>query len=49
MGWLVHHVGFRGGFAVVAAMAALALPSFLFMEGRLGFRNSGTLGAPEPP
>jgi MFS family permease len=39
MGWLVHHVGFRWGFAGVAAVAALALPCFLYAEARLGFRE----------
>jgi len=38
MGWLVHHFGFRWGFGVVAAVAALALPCFLLAEKRLGFK-----------
>jgi predicted MFS family arabinose efflux permease len=38
MGWLVHHVGFRWGFVLVAGLAALALPCFLFAERKLGFR-----------
>jgi MFS family permease len=39
MGWLVHHIGFRPAFGVTAALAALALPSFLLAERKLGFRN----------
>ncbi len=39
MGWLVHHVGFRWGFVLVACLAALSLPCFLFAERRLGFRE----------
>ncbi len=39
MGWLVHHTGFRWGFGVVAGLAALALPCFLFAERRLGFHR----------
>jgi MFS family permease len=38
MGWLVHHFGFRWGFAVVAVVAALSLPCFLIAEKRLGFK-----------
>ena len=39
MGWLVHHVGYRPAFGLTAALAALSLPSFLFAEERLGFRD----------
>lgn len=39
MGWLVHHVGYRPAFGVTAALAAMALPSFLLVERRLGFRS----------
>jgi len=39
MGWLVHNIGYRPAFALTAALAALSLPSFLFAEGRLGFRG----------
>lgn len=39
MGWLVHHVGYRPAFGLTAALAALSLPSFLYAEGRLGFRT----------
>ena len=38
MGWLVHHLGFRWGFGAVAVVAALALPCFLIVEKRLGFK-----------
>jgi predicted MFS family arabinose efflux permease len=37
MGWLVHHLGYRWGFAAVAVVAAMALPCFLVAEKRLGF------------
>jgi predicted MFS family arabinose efflux permease len=37
MGWFVHHIGYRWGFAAVAVVAALALPMFLIAEKRLGF------------
>lgn len=43
MGWLVQHVGYRPAFGLTAALAALSLPSFLYAEGRLGFR-AGTPG-----
>jgi MFS family permease len=39
MGWLVHHAGYRPAFGLTAALAALSLPSFLFAEERLGFRD----------
>lgn len=39
MGVLVHHFGYRQAFGVTAALAAIALPSFLFAERRLGFRG----------
>jgi MFS family permease len=38
LGWLVGQVGYRPAFAITAALAALALPVFLVMEKRLGFR-----------
>jgi predicted MFS family arabinose efflux permease len=38
MGWLIHHLGFRPAFGVAAALAALALPYFLFAEKRIGFK-----------
>jgi MFS family permease len=40
MGWLIHQVGFRWAFGAAAAIAALAVPVFLFAERRLGFRSS---------
>lgn len=46
MGWLVHHVGYRPAFGMTAALAALSLPSFLYAEGRLGFRASRGAGEP---
>ena len=41
MGWLVHHVGYRPAFGLMAGVAALSLPSFLFAERRLGFGREG--------
>jgi len=38
MGWLVDQVGFRGAFGIAAALAALALPYFLLVERRYGFK-----------
>jgi predicted MFS family arabinose efflux permease len=38
MGWVIHQFGFRPAFGIAAALAALALPVFLFAEKRLGFR-----------
>jgi MFS family permease len=38
MGWLIHQLGFRPAFGVAAALAALALPYFLFAEKRFGFK-----------
>ena len=42
MGWLVHHAGYRPAFGLTAALAALSLPSFLFLENRLGFRRNSS-------
>ena len=39
MGGLIHRFGFRAGFATAAGLAALALPYFLFAEGRLGYKG----------
>jgi MFS family permease len=39
MGWVIHQFGFRPAFGMAAALAALALPVFLFAEKRLGFRQ----------
>jgi predicted MFS family arabinose efflux permease len=39
MGALIHRFGFRAGFATAAGIAALALPYFLFAEGRLGYKK----------
>lgn len=38
MGWLVQHLGFRLAFATAAALAALALPTFLVLERRFASR-----------
>lgn len=40
MGWLVHHVGFRWGFATVAGLGLLALPCFVLVEKKLGFKTT---------
>jgi MFS family permease len=32
MGWLIHHYGYRTAFGTAAALSALALPYFLFMD-----------------
>ena len=55
MGWLVHHYWFRVGFAVAAGLAALSLPYFLLVEGRVSFpqtepfQGQGTAGSSVPP
>jgi len=38
VGWMIHHVGFRGAFAIAGGVAALSLPYFLVAERRLGFQ-----------
>jgi len=37
IGWVIDQVGFRPAFALTAALAALALPLFVWMERSLGF------------
>jgi MFS family permease len=55
MGWLVHTYWFRVGFAVAAGLAALSLPYFLLVEGRVSFpqkerfQGQGTAGSSVPP
>lgn len=39
MGVLVQKTGYRTAFSLIAVLAALALPAFLFAESRLGFRH----------
>jgi MFS family permease len=39
MGGLIHRFGYQAGFATAAGIAALALPYFLFAEGRLGYKD----------
>jgi len=39
LGGLIHHFGFRVGFATAAGLAALSLPYFLFAEHRLGYKK----------
>jgi len=39
IGWVIHQFGFRPAFGLAAALAALALPVFLFAEKKLGFRH----------
>ncbi len=38
LGWLIHQFGFRPAFGIAAALAFLAVPYFLIVEKRLGFR-----------
>ena len=38
-GWIVHRYGFEAAFAVAAALAAVAIPFFLFMDRRLLARS----------
>ena len=38
MGWLVDHAGFRWAFAIVALIATLSFPCFLYAEKKLGFK-----------
>ena len=40
LGWLVSTIGYRGAFGVAALLAALALPTFLVAERKLGFRRA---------
>jgi MFS family permease len=55
MGWLVHNYWFRVGFAVAAGLAALSLPYFLLVEGRVSFpqterfQGQGTADSSVPP
>lgn len=55
MGWLVHNYWFRVGFAVAAGLAALSLPYFLLVEGRVSFpqterfQGQGTPDSSVPP
>jgi MFS family permease len=39
MGWVINHLGFRPAFGLTAALATLALPLFVVLERRLGFRE----------
>ena len=39
LGWLIHQFGFRPAFGIAAALAFLAVPYFLIVEKRLGFRS----------
>jgi MFS family permease len=39
LGWLIHQFGFRPAFGIAAALAFLAVPYFLLVEKRLGFRT----------
>ena len=41
MGWLIGQLGYRPAFGAAAALAALSLPAFLFLERRLGFEHRG--------
>jgi predicted MFS family arabinose efflux permease len=38
MGWLIHRFGFRGAIGIAAVIALAAVPYFLVMEKRLGYR-----------
>ena len=53
-GWIVQRHGFAAAFAVAAALAAFAIPFFLFMDRRLLVRNGpggrrGGNGVAPPP
>jgi len=39
LGWIIGRFGFRAAFAATAVLAALALPTFLLAEDKLGFRR----------
>jgi predicted MFS family arabinose efflux permease len=41
VGWSITAHGFRNAFGIAGVLAALALPSFLLAERRLGFSDSG--------
>jgi len=40
LGGLIHQFGYRNAFGMAAGLAFLAVPYFLFVEGRLGFRRA---------
>ncbi len=40
LGGLIHQFGYRNAFGIAAGLAFLAVPYFLFVEGRLGFRRA---------
>jgi predicted MFS family arabinose efflux permease len=39
LGWIIDRFGFRAAFVATALLAALALPTFLLAEDKLGFRR----------
>jgi len=39
VGWLIHHLGYRGAFLIAGGLASLALPYFLVAEKKLGFEE----------
>jgi MFS family permease len=39
VGWLIHHLGYRGAFLIAGGLASLALPYFLAAEKKLGFEK----------
>jgi len=39
MGWVINHLGFRPAFGLTALLATLALPLFVVLEKRLGYRD----------
>jgi MFS family permease len=48
-GWIIGRWGFRAAFGAAGAMAALALPYFLFIDGRLLGYSSQSQAAPRTP
>jgi MFS family permease len=40
MGWLIHRLGFRTAFVLAAVLVAVAVPYFVVVEKRLGFRSN---------
>jgi MFS family permease len=39
LGWFIHHLGFRWAYVIAAGLAVLALPYFLLVEKRVGYRH----------
>jgi predicted MFS family arabinose efflux permease len=49
MGWMVERLGFRLAFVVAAVMVAAAIPYFLLVEKRFGYRADALTSTPSTP